>query len=256
MNLQAAKEIATKVTAYFETGDKDPFASVSGNFDGQGVSFGPFQFCLGQGSLQPILKEIEKSHPAIVGVAFGPLVSHFRGLLATKTNAEAVAFVQAWHSTPKTLKPEWVKAFAVLGSSDPSKVIVRKYMATIQDSAWELSNWITENKSTVRSYCLAHDITVQNGGIGKGLRLALAAAHIPLKVYRGTLDKQGKSYQWAWLSCVAGARCLMTRILGQRKFFLDVVARKFLIVDGEDMFRGQVVNLAEKYGVTDESVEA
>ncbi|HEY4744406.1 MAG TPA: peptidoglycan-binding domain-containing protein, partial [Desulfuromonadaceae bacterium] len=48
------------LTGSFETGAAIPdcFAGLSGDFDGQGISFGVLQWNFGQGSLQPLLKRM------------------------------------------------------------------------------------------------------------------------------------------------------------------------------------------------------
>lgn len=50
--------LALNITGSFEGGRG--FANVTGNFDGQGISLGLLQQCLGQGSLQPLLLESRK----------------------------------------------------------------------------------------------------------------------------------------------------------------------------------------------------
>ena len=46
------------------------FACVAGDFDGQGISFGALQFNLGQETLQPILAELDRRHPALMEEIF------------------------------------------------------------------------------------------------------------------------------------------------------------------------------------------
>src|SRR5207253_7842331 len=50
----------------------DCFAGLSGDFDDQGMSFGALQWNIGQGSLQPLLMQMNQNHPDIVGQVFGP----------------------------------------------------------------------------------------------------------------------------------------------------------------------------------------
>jgi hypothetical protein len=60
------------LTGSFETNAPIPdcFAGLSGDFDGQGLSLGALQWNLGQGSLQPLLKEMGKKHPKILKEIF------------------------------------------------------------------------------------------------------------------------------------------------------------------------------------------
>ena len=57
------------LTGTFETSSASPlcFSSLSGDFDGQGISFGALQWNLGRGTLQPLLKAMDDRHPDILG---------------------------------------------------------------------------------------------------------------------------------------------------------------------------------------------
>src|SRR5438128_7569024 len=72
------------LTGAFETNRPFPdcFAGLSGDFDGQGISFGVLQWNLGQGSLQPLLQKINTTHPDIVESIFGQNYAEFKAMLA------------------------------------------------------------------------------------------------------------------------------------------------------------------------------
>src|SRR3954454_17259486 len=55
------------LTSSFETGNMPPecFCGVTGDFDGQGISFGALQWNIGQGSLQPLLHEMFQKHEQV-----------------------------------------------------------------------------------------------------------------------------------------------------------------------------------------------
>ena len=59
------------ITASFETGVGAPdcFCGISGDFDGQGISFGVLQWNFGQGSLQPLLREIVTHHAEVASTS-------------------------------------------------------------------------------------------------------------------------------------------------------------------------------------------
>lgn len=61
------------LTGAFETGTGVPdcFCGISGDFDGQGISFGVLQWNFGQGSLQPLLQEMVTQHEEIARAVFG-----------------------------------------------------------------------------------------------------------------------------------------------------------------------------------------
>jgi peptidoglycan hydrolase-like protein with peptidoglycan-binding domain len=60
------------LTGTFETGGQPPecFCGITGDFDGQGISFGVLQWNIGQGSLQPLLAEMFDSHPTVCDSIF------------------------------------------------------------------------------------------------------------------------------------------------------------------------------------------
>lgn len=60
------------LTGTFETNAPIPecFAGLSGDFDNQGISFGALQWNLGQGSLQPLLEEMDRAHPEVLKESF------------------------------------------------------------------------------------------------------------------------------------------------------------------------------------------
>lgn len=264
------EEIAFNITAYFETSSLKPYSVISSNFDGQGVSWGPHQINLGQGTLQPVLKGIHEKYSGFLSSVLeqcldtsGVMQSSFLDLLGAKSNRAAVDLVEAeWHHTVviqgknrRRLKPQWVKFFELLGESNLVQALIRAETKWIDIKASELAQWIAKgSKPTVRMYCLAYDLVTQNGGIGAGHRAALTAARPFLRVYRNRLERKGKSVDWAWMNIVAGTRALMTRITGQTKFAADVASRKFLIVDGEGDFRGSFVDLDQKFGLSDQAI--
>src|SRR5215212_7436910 len=61
------------LTGAFETGTGVPdcFCGLSGDFDGQGISFGVLQWNFGQKSLQPLIKEMVTQHAAVATTVFG-----------------------------------------------------------------------------------------------------------------------------------------------------------------------------------------
>jgi len=81
------------LTGSFETDQffPDCFAGLSGDFDGQGISFGVLQWNLGQGSLQPLLQKINTTDPDLVESIFGPELCGVQGYArSAKIRATAV----------------------------------------------------------------------------------------------------------------------------------------------------------------------
>lgn len=82
--LTPAEQKAVVITSTFETGKRGGFYGLSGNFDGQGLSFGLVNWTIGTGSLQPLLRDFAKEHPARWVSVFGPDAARFLELIARK----------------------------------------------------------------------------------------------------------------------------------------------------------------------------
>ena len=80
---------AVKITSTFETGRAGGFGGLSGNFDGQGLSFGLMNFTIQAGSLIPLLQEFINKYPANYANAFGTDAERFKEIVfATKPDPQ------------------------------------------------------------------------------------------------------------------------------------------------------------------------
>src|SRR5215831_20385166 len=76
---------AVRITSTFETGRPGGFDGLSGNFDGQGLSFGLLNFTIKAGSLIPLLQEFINKYPSRFSAAFGKDADRFKEIVfATK----------------------------------------------------------------------------------------------------------------------------------------------------------------------------
>lgn len=82
--LTPAEQKAVEITSLFETGERGGFYGLAGNFDGQGLSFGLVNWTIGTGSLQPLLRDFAREHPAHWAWIFGADASSFLQLIARK----------------------------------------------------------------------------------------------------------------------------------------------------------------------------
>jgi len=85
--LTPAEQKAVEITSLFETGKRGGFYGLSGNFDGQGLSFGLVNWTIGTGSLQPLLRDFAKEHPARWVSVFGADASRFLQLISRRDKA-------------------------------------------------------------------------------------------------------------------------------------------------------------------------
>jgi len=105
------------LTGTFETGQlaSGCFATVAGNFDGQGISYGALQWNFGQGTLQPLLKEMMAAHPDIMADIFGPDLDALQQAV-NGSKQDALDFANTiQHTSRYVLLPEWKSRFNRLG---------------------------------------------------------------------------------------------------------------------------------------------
>jgi hypothetical protein len=85
--LTPAERKAVEITSTFETGKRGGFFGLSGNFDGQGLSFGLVNWTIGTESLQPLLRDFAAENPERWNAVFGPDADRFRQLISRKGKA-------------------------------------------------------------------------------------------------------------------------------------------------------------------------
>jgi hypothetical protein len=81
------------LTGSFETGKLSPdcFSALAGEFDGQGISFGALQWNIGQGSLQPLLKQMFEKHESLVQNIFNQHNGQLKSLADAPLSAQLSA---------------------------------------------------------------------------------------------------------------------------------------------------------------------
>ena len=82
--LSPAERRALEITSTLETGKAGGFYGLSGNFDGQGLSFGLVNWTIGTGSLQPLLRDFAHEEPSRWKAVFGRDADRFEALIARK----------------------------------------------------------------------------------------------------------------------------------------------------------------------------
>lgn len=84
-SLSPTEAKAARITSTFETGRTGGFGGLTGNIDGQGLSFGLLNFSFRAGSLPPLLQEFITKHPARFAAAFEKDAERFKAIVfATK----------------------------------------------------------------------------------------------------------------------------------------------------------------------------
>ncbi|PEJ59510.1 hypothetical protein CN692_04770 [Bacillus sp. AFS002410] len=167
---ESVKKMALEITSWYETSssEADAFGTTSGNFDGQGLSFGALQENFGTNTIQPIMKNMFNNHNDVVLKAFnGDTDSYntFKDVIMNKTTKEQVAWGDSI-TDPKdkyqVVEP-WKTYFKNLGTS---KECIDEQ---INASKWYFDQaekyYQTFGLWTKRGYALMFDIFVQSGAI-------------------------------------------------------------------------------------------
>jgi hypothetical protein len=228
------------LTGAFETGRSLPdcFAGLSGDFDGQGISFGVLQWNFGQGSLQPLLREMMERHPDIVEGIFR---AH-RDLLVSALNAGQegqMAFARSIQDPVRHILFEpWRGMFQALGRTEAFQEIERKSARRIFRAAVQSCG--DYGLGSERAVALMFDIRVQNGGIRESVRSRILMdfeeipADLPVperEVHRMRIvaNRRAEAANPAWVE--------------------DVRARELCIANGHGTVHGIPYDLEGQFGI-------
>jgi hypothetical protein len=232
------------LTGSFETDHPPPdcFAGLSGDFDGQGMSFGVLQWNIGQGSLQTLLAEMNQNHPDILGQIFGPNYSGLVAMLA-ETRDEQLTWARSIQDPIRHgLFEPWQGQFKTLGRLQEFQDIETKSAAGLFRQALSLCTDFGVNSQ--RAAALMFDIVVQTGGIKSWVKPQILSDFAQLDPSaQGTGNDSPE---------VARLRIIATRAAASAnpKWVADVQNRKLTIADGAGVVHGNQYNLSDQYGIT------
>jgi hypothetical protein len=228
------------LTGSFETGTGIPdcFAGVSGDFDGQGISFGVLQWNFGQGSLQPLLKRMLDEHPersrSLFQDRFDLIVSKLNG-----GKSELMSFARSiQHPTRHFLLEPWRGMFKSLGRTGEFQRIEADAANALYKAARKLCDdyglW------SERAVALMFDIKVQNGSISSAVKGQIVADFQNLSP--GPDDEETEVER---MRIVANRRADAAKARWRE----DVRSRKLCVSNGEGTVHGIPYDLAEQFGI-------
>lgn len=238
------------LTASFETsiGFPECFGVVTGNFDGQGISFGALQWCIGQNSLQGLFQTMLSEHPKITEKVFTKdQFSQFKAMLqGTMTDqmnwAKSIQITERRpnNSLKWVIIPEWKGALHRLGLTE-EMIAIQTAAASVR-FAKSRSNCDIYNLRSERGLALMFDINVQNGHLdvnGAGAKImndfqALAAS---LSDDEQEVEK---------MRIIARRRAEVAK----PQYVGDVLKRKMTIAEGDGVVHGKKYSLASDYDIT------
>jgi len=140
--LTPAERKAVEITSTLETGRRGGFYGLSGNFDGQGLSFGLVNWTIGTGSLQPLLRDLAKENPQRWNAVFGPDAARFLAVItptgsAAEKEQHRFAIEQMNSSTLRNgkrvwaIREPWVAYFKRLSEDEAFRAIQIRYVRTL-----------------------------------------------------------------------------------------------------------------------------
>ena len=228
------------LTGSFETGRPVPdcFAGITGDFDGQGLSFGALQWNLGQGSLQPLFKEMAQEHPALLEELCQDYYPELQAVF-TSGKDEQLAWVRSIQDQRRYVLAEpWRGLLKSLGRLKEFQDIQVRHADRLFAQAQELCRdyglW------SQRATALMFDIKVQNGSISSLVKSQIFSDFARL----GTV-LEGEALEAARLEIIANRRAEASN----PRWIEDVRKRKLAIARGEGTVHGHYVHLADQFGI-------
>jgi len=237
---QSLEHRCLALTGAFETSQPPPdcFAGLSGDFDGQGISLGVCQWNLGQGSLQPMLEEMNQTQTAILQQIFGQQYRELEAMLRA-TRQEQLAWARSIQNLKHVVVEPWRGRFKALGRRPEFQEIQAKHALQLYEKALALCE--VYGVFSGRAVALMFDIKVQNGSISELVRAQIEQDFARLGASTDPADQE-----------VARLRIIANRRAEAAKpqWIEDVRNRKLTIANGVGVVHGNHYDLEEQYGIT------
>jgi len=228
------------LTGSFETGTGAPdcFCGVSGDFDGQGISFGVLQWNFGQGSLQALLKEMISEHPDVAQQIFGVHVGALQEALGA-SHEDLMNFARSvQHPVKHTVNEPWRGYARALGRTPEFQRIQVKYANGNFQQALALCRQF--ELWSERAVALMFDIVTQNGSIKSVTRAQIASDIQALPAGLSDADREVRK-----LEIVANRRAEAAN----PRWVDDVRNRKLCIARGGGAVHGISYDIEEQFGI-------
>ncbi|MDD3295710.1 MAG: peptidoglycan-binding domain-containing protein [Geobacteraceae bacterium] len=247
IRLQSLDYRCLALTGSFETGAGIPdcFAGISGDFDGQGISFGVLQWNFGQGSLQPLLKRMLTEYPdqsrAVFHDSFDLLLSRLNG-----GKAELMSFARSiQHPVRHFVTEPWRGMFKSLGRTTEFQRVELDAAGNLFRAArllcGEYGLW------SERATALMFDIKVQNGSISGAVKESILSDFQTIPPSLGEEDAEVER-----MRIVANRRADAAKVRWRE----DVRSRKLCIANGRGIVHGIPYDLEEQFGIGQRPVAA
>lgn len=210
------------------------FGGLSGNFDGQGISYGAIQWALGQGSLAPLFQKLCTQNADVVSAVFGANAAVFTHTFTQASHADQMTWATGIQTNNQVHEP-WKSQFKTLGTRTECQALQISMAQDRYNSALALCR--TYGLVSERAVALMFDIMVQNGSISSAVQAQIESDFAALGA---TADETPK------LEIIARRRAAACN----PKWQSDVLARKMMIAQGKGTVHGTTYDLAAQYGIT------
>ncbi|MGZ8154518.1 MAG: peptidoglycan-binding domain-containing protein [Burkholderiales bacterium] len=228
------------LTGAFETGVGVPdcFCGLSGDFDGQGLSFGVLQWNFGQGSLQPLLRDMADKHPQVTKAIFGSHYDAFREALDASQD-ELMTFARSvQHPVKHTVFEPWRGLAKAMGRTPEFQQI----QVTYADRGFQQALGMCRQYElwSERAVALMFDIVTQNGSISRITRAQILSEIATLPRSLSETDAELRR-----MEIVANRRAEAAL----PRWIDDVRRRKLCIAGGGGVVHGIEYDIEEQFGI-------
>jgi hypothetical protein len=222
--------ISKNISKQFEVAN---FNQIAGNFDGQGLSLGYLQWCIGQGTLQPLLNRMDRQYNVEMRSIFGSNYDSIHNMLLD-TPQNQLTWAKSFNSLSNTVTEPLYSQFVTLTNNEHFKNIEADAESYKVGQAMLICD--KYNLKTIRGFALAFDVTVQNGSISP------EAA----KVIDTAVAQKPSMSEKDLLKVIANAIADTSTSNAE-----DIRSRKMAIVNGNGTVHGIALNLDVNYGLSD-----
>ena len=227
------------LTGTFETscGIPDCFAGISGDFDGQGISFGVLQWNIGQQSLQPLLAQMIGDHPQVCQSIFHEHLDTIR-TLGGESAEEQLKFACSIQTPKGDVVEPWRGMLVSLGRTNEFQAIQASHASKLLDNSIALCG--AYGLRSERAVALMFDIQTQNGSIKPLVKTQILA---DFKQVTASAPDDVE---------VARMRIIANRVAASARaqFVDDVRVRKLTIAEGKGTVHGIPYDLENVYCLT------
>lgn len=230
------------LTGSFETDSPVPdcFSGLSGDFDGEGISFGALQWNFGEGSLPPLLNAALTRFPGMMSIVFGPSLEELTTILHQPASLQVDwgRSISIGPSLAQVAQP-WRGLFKALGRTKEFQTIEMEAVA--KDVAAARSMMQRFVVKSERALALMFDIATQDGVIND--TVAAAIRHDYAQMDSGLSPDELEVVR---LVSIANRRADAAK----PQWRDDVRRRKLTIANGKGEVHGNFYDLEAQYGIT------